>query len=66
MANRMAREEARKNMEKHIKTIYPNAVISTWFEFACEILFYPTPEADLPYSCHLNRLNGNYIISTDF
>ena len=50
----------------YVKGIYPEAVVDTYYPFANELLFYSHPKAEKPYCCHINRLNGSYIISTDF
>ena len=53
-------------MAAYVKSLYPNTVFEVYFPMANVLLFYKYPNAETLCCCHINRLNGSYIISTAF
>lgn len=59
-------ENIKAIMEQFIKAAYPEAKLETYLEtkWGTEYTFFPTPDADEPYSCVIK--NGKLTVLTDF
>ena len=56
----------KEKMEEFIKKQYPKAVLDRFLDtrWGVEYLFYPTPDADDPYTCIIE--NGKMTILKEF
>lgn len=57
----------KQRIAQYIMQQYPNAELEYFFntKWGAEYTFYPTPDADNPYTCVLNS-DGTFTILTDF